>query len=321
MRVTHFTHHALIDPANEANYAEIVTGIEKLELNGVFRVDDLNFKQTVEKKIDAINLKLSNSAQRLRIEPQLIPAPSTTDKTGTAQTAAATPPPVGATTYQPIMVNLSLMNLPFSASFLDTLTNAQAAKTDPDYMENIFKKILENKPELVINQFTFGFPEGLMEIKGKFGFSDTTDITSLLHDPNRLMALKKSLNGQLTLRLPKQRVDQIIKNRIEQILVSEMVANTAVGVKLKAMTVAERNNLLDSMSQSQLSDLIEKKVLLLAPNTNDIYALDLVFKDGNLLINGILMTDQVTQVTLPTSLTAPGTPTAISTSPAAAQLQ
>jgi hypothetical protein len=320
-RVNNFSHRWLIDPSDENNFAEINTGIEKLELNGVFRVDDLNFKQIVQKKKDAINLMLSNSAKRLRIEPRLVTAPAASTPSSnpgdSTQTVPVTPP-VGATTYQPIIVNLSLMNLPFSEAFIKTLSNSHAAKTDPDYMENILKKILENKPELVINQFAFGFPEGLMEMKGKLGFADTTDITSLLRDPNRLALLKKSLNGQLTLTLPKQRVDRILKNRIEEDLVSEMIANTSIGIQLKAMTVAERNALLDSMTQSQLNDLIAKKVLLLAPNSTDIYSLELAFNNGSVLINGVIMTDQLTQPKLPASLMATDTAGAAASTPPAA---
>ncbi len=319
LRINHFSHRWLIDPSDENHFAEINTEIEKLELNGAFRLDDLNFKQIVQKKKDAINLQLSNSAKRLRIEPRLVPAPMADNpENKTSQTAPVTPP-VGAATYQPIIVNLSLMNLPFSEAFIKTWTNSQAAKTDPDYLENILKKILENKPELLINQFAFGFPEGLMEIKGKLGFADTTDITSLLHDPNRLALLKKSLNGQLTLTLPKQRVERIVKNRVEQDLVAEMLANTSVGIKLKAMTVAERNTLLENITQSQLARLIANKILLLADNAPDIYSLDLAFEHGNLLINGVTMSDALTETQLPASLMSEESATPAAIQPAQSQ--
>ena len=305
MRINNFSHEAVINPENEAQFAEITTALDKVELNTVFRIEDLKFTQVIQKQRDSVNLQLSNSAKRLRIEPTLtaVKQPTKETKDASQDVSSKTNPTMGSsTTYQPIIVNLSLMNMPFSDAFLHMLTNTQAIKTDPDYMENIFKKILENKPELIINQFTFGFPEGIMEMKGKLGFSDKTDVVSLLRDPNQLSLLRKSLDGQLTLNLPKQRVDEMLKNRIQMSLVSEMIANTPLGAKLKAMTVPERNQALDSIATYQLNTLIEKKLILPTPEKSNLYTIELSFKGGDLLVNGVVMTDQFTQLTLPPDL-------------------
>jgi len=203
--------------------------IDKISEKQLFDIQELTLKQTLENK----QILFHQDIKTITLEPQLSKRKATI-------------------VIAPLLLDAALNPLP-SLDNLKPDLNGMAQ----NHLSTLLKSLFDQKTELVVNQFTLGYPSGLFEIQGKIGLLPSKPPLTFDWD-----AVTSSLSGKFSLTFPKAIFEEFLRNNIEKNWNNEINAKTARGLAYQKLTPEERQAAMDKEMQVTTEKLKKEQQLL-----------------------------------------------------------